>query len=343
MELRQEDGSRDWAEPGVYLVDEGVYRIPLPMPSNTLCAVNVYAITDGTALVLIDSGWALDSARQLLTAALGVIGADLADVIEFLVTHAHRDHYDQAVSVRREHGTRVSLGEHERETLRISRDPHVSPLAEQLRLLRLAGAGDLAAIMTRQSARDDLDQWEDPDDWLTPGTRTVLPGRALRVVHTPGHTAGHVVFDDATSGSLFTGDHVLPHMTPTIGYEPKQRDLPLRDYLDSLRLVRTMPDRRLLPAHGPTGPSVHRRVDELLSHHARKLDQMVQKIGTDTATANEIARRLTWTRHRRALIELAPLHQMLAVLETAAHLDLLAAQAQLSTSEADGVRYYRRT
>jgi glyoxylase-like metal-dependent hydrolase (beta-lactamase superfamily II) len=49
---------------------------------------------------------------------------------------------------------------------------------------------------------------------------------------------------------MFAGDHVLPRITPSIGFEQNAAGLPLRDYLDSLKLVRDLPDRRLLPAQG---------------------------------------------------------------------------------------------
>jgi glyoxylase-like metal-dependent hydrolase (beta-lactamase superfamily II) len=55
---------------------------------------------------------------------------------------------------------------------------------------------------------------------------------------------------------MFAGDHVLPHITPSIGFEQQPAELPLGAYLDSLKLVRGLPDRRLLPAHGPVTPSV---------------------------------------------------------------------------------------
>jgi hypothetical protein len=43
-------------------------------------------------------------------ARLKSLGASRVDVGGFLVTHVHRDHYSQAVHVRREFGTAVSLG-----------------------------------------------------------------------------------------------------------------------------------------------------------------------------------------------------------------------------------------
>ena len=54
--------------------------------------------------------------------------------------------------------------------------------------------------------------------------------------------------------------------------------MPLRDYLDSLELVRGLPDRRLLPAHGPVAPSVHARVDELIEHRHTRLAQIDETV-----------------------------------------------------------------
>ncbi|NIH81985.1 MBL fold metallo-hydrolase [Amycolatopsis viridis] len=338
------EGSAEWSEPGLYAVAPGVHRIPLPLPNDGLRAVNVYALTEGSDLVLIDSGWALAEAREQLAAALKGLGAELGDVSQFLVTHVHRDHYTQAVALRREFGGRIALGELEEPSLRLSADPDVLPLIGQIRALRASGAGPVADELVRvfeiHGRNTEAGTWELPDEWLTAGRRTVLPGRALDVVPTPGHTAGHVVFDDGAAGLMFTGDHVLPHITPSIGFQPVVAEMPLRDFLDSLRLVRGMPDRRMLPAHGPVTDSVHARVDELLDHHAQRLDVIATTIVDGAGTAYEAALRMGWTRRQRKLGELDIFNQMLAVLETAAHLDLLVHQGKLGLAVQDGVRHY---
>ena len=87
------------------------------------------------------------------------------------------------------------------------------------------------------------------------------------------------MFLDARAGALFAGDHVLPHITPSIGLEPQRTAMPLGDYLASLALVRSMPDTILLPAHGPVAPSVHARVDELLAHHEARLTAIAAQAG----------------------------------------------------------------
>jgi glyoxylase-like metal-dependent hydrolase (beta-lactamase superfamily II) len=334
--------NRDWTTPGVFPVAPGVHRIPLPLPNDALKAVNVYAIEDGDGVVLIDSGWALALARTRLEAALGELGHGLGDVARFLITHVHRDHYTQAVVLRREFGTRVSLGIGERPSLELSIDRSQLQLAPQIRRLRSCGAGQLADDLRKLFAvRPEQETiWELPDEWLAAPDGIELRSRILHPVPTPGHTRGHLCFRDDAAGLLFAGDHVLPHITPSIGFEPALASLPLGDYLQSLRLVAELPDTMLLPAHGPPSDSVHARVDELLAHHADRLDAAEAAIGQGASSAFETARILTWTRRERHLDDLDPFNQMLAVLETAAHLDLLVMQSRLRTVVSDDVTHY---
>jgi glyoxylase-like metal-dependent hydrolase (beta-lactamase superfamily II) len=184
--------------------------------------------------------------------------------------------------------------------------------------------------------------YEAPDEWIAAGQEFELGTRTLTAIHTPGHTRGHLVFADTAAGLLFAGDHVLPHITPSIGFEESPSDMPLRDYLQSLSIVRELPDMRLLPAHGPVSPSTHVRADELAEHHASRLAAMADVLSGGEQTAYEVARAIPWTSRRRKLADLDVMNQMLAIGETVYHLDLLIAQslAVVETS-ADGVRHYQ--
>jgi glyoxylase-like metal-dependent hydrolase (beta-lactamase superfamily II) len=331
-----------WAEPGAHEVAPGIHRIPLPLPNDGLRAVNVYALTTDDGLVLIDAGWDIPESRDVLASSLDSLGASLFDVRRFLVTHVHRDHYTQAVVVRREFGSSVALGVGEKPTLDLLQSPDRSPLMGQVRQLHVLGAPELAETIAGfvKDARPDLGQWESPDVWLSPGEIALPGGRVLTAVATPGHTQGHLVFHDEASALLFAGDHVLPTITPSIGFEPVLSPEPLGDFLRSLTLVRERPDALLLPAHGPVAPSVHARVDELLAHHGRRLDQVEAATRTGAHTAWEVAGVLRWTRREHTLAELDPFNAMLAVFETGAHLDLLVSQGRLGMTDADGVRRY---
>jgi glyoxylase-like metal-dependent hydrolase (beta-lactamase superfamily II) len=179
--------------------------------------------------------------------------------------------------------------------------------------------------------------FEDPDHWLDNGERIALDDRTLRVRATPGHTLGHVVFIDDDAELMFAGDHILPHITPSVGFQARTAPAPLVDYLSSLALVLDEPDRLLLPAHGPAGGSAHLRAVELLAHHERRLAQTHEAVRAGAGTAYEVARVLRWTSRGRRLDELDGFNQMLAVTETLAHLDVLHAQDRTSMRDEKGV------
>ena len=334
----------DWTAPGVFEVVPGVYRIPLPLPNDGLRAVNVYAIVGSDGPVLVDSGWAIADARELLSNALRELGADVGDVQRFLVTHMHRDHYSQAINLRREFGTRVSLGAEERHSLEIASKPREPDRRSQIVRLRQLGASEIAkkmaAAMAQGHARPDPADWELPDDWFTNNEVVPANGRELEVVETPGHTRGHVVFYDTPGGLLFAGDHVLPTITPSIGFEPALASDPLGAFLRSLAIVKERPDAMLLPAHGPVTASSHARVDELLAHHDHRLRLCLDAVASGAGTAWEVAGEVPWTRHERRREELGPFDAVLAAFETLAHLELLALRGDLVRTDDGGERHY---
>ena len=339
------DAPQDWTDPGAYPVAPGGHRIPLPLPQDGLRAVNVYAVEDGDALLLVDGGWALAVSQAALAWSVASIGRDVRELRRILVTHVHRDHYTQAVALRRAFGPTVALGSGEKPSLDlITTWDERDPLGPQVALLLRAGAPELAAAVGTRRRADgppDLADWQPPDHWLDDGTDVALAGRVLRAVATPGHTRGHTVFHDAAHALLFAGDHVLPHITPSLAFEPAPPRSPLADYLSSLALVRAMPDAVLLPAHGPAGPTVHQRVDELVAHHEHRLEGTLAGLRAGASTAFEVAGTLGWTRRGTPFADLDVFNRMLATLETAAHLELLVDRGHVTsaTDDAGVVRY----
>lgn len=331
---------KQWFEPGVFEVAKGVYRIPLPMPNDGLTAVNVYAVEDGNGLTMIDGGWSVAESRGALEAALKQLGTTPRSINRILVTHYHRDHYTLAVTLRKEYGMPIALGLGEKKGLELVLSGTMSAFEPQVARLRAAGADEIAAKLVKLSTPIDLDEgWALPDEWLEPGTID-LGTRQVRVLPTPGHTRGHVVFVDEESKILFAGDHVLPKITPSIAFESAPGDDPLRDFLDSLAKVKELPDLRLFPAHGPVAESTHARVVELVAHHDRRVAEMRACLGSER-TALQVANEIGWTRHQRAFADLNLFNQMLAVLETQSHLHLLVTSG-LATSRVDaGVVLYR--
>ncbi|MFJ9562870.1 MBL fold metallo-hydrolase [Streptomyces fuscichromogenes] len=332
---------QDWTEPGAHPVVPGVHRIPLPLPLDDLHTVNVYVVDDPAGPVVVDSGWAGPETARRLEAGLGGLGYTLGDISQFVVTHAHWDHYTHALALRDTYGTPVRLGRGERTSIE-DFDLSAGAYPGQVVALRRCGAPGLAAeiaALVPQPHETGM-PFGHPDEWLDHGDLLGLKQRDVEVFATPGHTRGHIVLRDAEAGLLFSGDHVLPYITPSLGLERTPEPRPLRSFLDSLRMVRDLPDTLLLPAHGPVTHSVHLRVDELIEHHRERLDETAASVRAGAETAHEVARTLPWTRRRRSLDDLSPVHAMMAVLEIAEHLELLADAGGVTACDADGVRRY---
>ena len=173
---------------------EGVHRIPLPLPMDGLKAINVYVISTDDGLVLVDGGWAIPEARELLDRCLRSIGSGFGDIRRFLVTHIHRDHFTMATVLGHELGADVALGIDEKPGLDLFHhglDEHSeNPFT---RVLVTAGAADLAELWNQgrgDQELPDLTMWQYPDTWLEGDFPIPVGARTLDAVHTPGPHPG---------------------------------------------------------------------------------------------------------------------------------------------------------
>jgi glyoxylase-like metal-dependent hydrolase (beta-lactamase superfamily II) len=308
-------------------INRRVWRIALPLPMRDLKEVNAYAVGGDDGVTLIDPGWANAESEWILLAGLAEAGWSAYDVRRILVTHAHWDHYTQAVKWRAERDVTVYLGRGERHTVEAF-DAIDGIYPNQVKWLRRAGAGTLAG----EVEAIELEPWEEdmpigePDVWLDGGERIDCGGITLVAHATPGHTRGHMVFEEPDGGLLFTGDHILPRITPSIGFERAPQRLALASYLESLQLCERWATSTMLPAHGAVADDVGSRVGELLNHHRQRLDEVTDLVHRGARTAYAIAQQMRWTRRGLCIDELGSIHAMTAVLEVLAHLELLAAQ-----------------
>ncbi|CAN5215524.1 MBL fold metallo-hydrolase [soil metagenome] len=344
------DSGEHWTAEGAWQVDPGIHRIPLPLPMDGLKAINVYVIETESGLTLVDGGWAIPVARELLDRCLREIGAGFGDIDRFLVTHVHRDHFTMATVLGRELGIDVALGAGERPALDLLNNTEALRENPFHAVLRSAGAHVVAEQWQRLQGDEegpDSVLWQYPTTWLEDDHEIPVGSRTLAAVHTPGHTPGHFVFADKAAELLFAGDHVLPTITPSIGFTVPPTEQPLGDFMASLAKVRSLPDLRILPAHGPIAPSSYDRVDALLEFHEGRLRDSLAALpeagSGRTRTGYDVAGALGWTRHLHAFDTLDTFSQGMASMETKAHLDLLVARGQATSQVTDGGVAYTRT
>ena len=122
------------------------------------------------------------------------------------------------------------------------------------------------------------------------GTGPVPAGDgALEIIPTPGHAPDHLCFFDRDSGDLYCGDLARRGGTIVI---PTSKGGNLRDYLASLRRVRDLAPRRLLPGHGPIVDDPNALIDEYLAHRAQREQQILKAMLDGARTVSDIVSRV---------------------------------------------------
>lgn len=111
----------------------------------------------------------------------------------------------------------------------------------------------------------------------------------LEAVPTPGHAPDHLCFFDRESGDVYCGDLARRGGTIVI---PASQGGDLRAYLESLRRVRALSPRRLLPGHGPIVEDPIALIDEYIAHREQREQQILKAILEGARSVPEIVRRV---------------------------------------------------
>ncbi|GGU59728.1 glyoxylase-like metal-dependent hydrolase (beta-lactamase superfamily II) [Streptomyces cavourensis] len=292
----------------------GVHSIKVPIPDNPLGHTLVYVVDTDRGPVLVDTGWDDPTSWDTLTAGLTALATSVTDIHGIVVTHHHPDHHGLSGQVRAASGAWIAM--HAADTAIVRRTREAEPgtwldyLTRKLtdvgapdtHLAPLLAARDAGRLRTLPGLRSAV-----PDREIVPGELLDLPGRRLRAIWTPGHTPGHVCLHLEERhpaglpghGRLFSGDHLLPGISPHIGlYEdPDDTEVtdPLGDYLASLERIGRLGVAEVLPAHQHAFTGAGGRVRELLDHHEERLTGLLALLATPL-TPWELAERMVWNR-----------------------------------------------
>jgi glyoxylase-like metal-dependent hydrolase (beta-lactamase superfamily II) len=306
----------------------GLWTIPvaIPLPGLDTLFAYVFELPDG--ILLVDAGWSSPGSLESLEAGLAEIGRSFEDVKGAVYTHAHGDHYGLAGPVRERSGAWIALhgGDLPLIASRQAGEREDDELSDWL-----AGAGvpDGAEQETMKPGRGQFLWHYDavlPDRILADGDRIDAPGWELDVLHTPGHTPGHIALVERRHGIVLTGDAVLPRITPNISATPYAED-PLGEYIAALGRLVALGDMVGLPGHEAQLPSVAARAAEILDHHEEQLRETLELVDGGAETVRDVAEGMPWSRPWSALAG----HDRRAALgEAQAHLVALERRGVLS-------------
>lgn len=284
--------------PALELVRDGLYCYGVPLPGVLPHFTLSYLVLDDSGGVhVIDPGWDSDANWHAFETVLAGLGRGIHDVTTVTVTHLHPDHLGMAERVRAASGAVVALHREEQDAIR----ELTTPAPDEVALARFEAWGapsdrhaELLDAVHRRGA------WKPftADRLLDDGDLLDIPGLELRVLHTPGHTTGHIAVLDAGRRLAFTGDLLLPNQFPGIGLGGTPDADPIEDYLRSLARVSAFDDHEALPGHGYRFTGIAGRCAETSAHHNRRTSEVAALLAgteTDAPTTWSIASGLTWT------------------------------------------------
>jgi glyoxylase-like metal-dependent hydrolase (beta-lactamase superfamily II) len=300
----------------------GVTRVALPIGVNAIESVNMYILADGDKVTVVDCGvWRPDlpdGGLASMEAGLESAGYALQDVSRVIVTHAHIDHYGLAGRVMELTGADLSM--HAMTDLDCEKYRHPDT-ARARRKDTYADhgipedeRGDLADHLTRWMPY--LHSVVEASTRLRGSEQIAIGGDNWEVIHTPGHSLGHVCLWSPTRGLLLSGDHLLPGITPPVTFERGFDADPMRSYLHSLQVVRDRRPQLVYPGHGrPFGDAVG-RIEAIMRNKVRRLERIRRAIQDGPCTVGALTDQLV----AGAILA----HQrQLAINETLAHIAYL--------------------
>lgn len=297
-------------------------RVPNPFVEGRTC---VYVIL-ADPVTLIDTGIATTRAFTDLVAGLKQHGLSISDIQRVILTHKHIDHIGNAWRFQRESDAEVMIHESEVDAV-----ADVDPTGERF----------------AATVRPRLNEWTVPEEVISPalsdfgtaweikscrvtpladGQRLPLGARHLEIIHTPGHTLGSICL--RFGSYLFSGDHLLPDISPNVGGGDLRHRGLLRHYLSSLLRIRNLAPEsalQIMPGHGDPMPTFVNRCNELIQHHHQRLQQVLSLLETSSGLhVYELASLMFGT--------MRGFHVVLGCAEAHAHLELLEEEGKVTQS-----------
>ena len=123
-----------------------------------------------------------------------------------------------------------------------------------------------------------------PDTILSDGQRIVLNGLTLEAVHTPGHASNHLCYRLVELDWLFTGDHIMGGSTVVIA----PPDGNMGQYLQSLKRLKDLGLKALIPGHGAVIDDPLKEVDALIAHRLGRERKVYEAVAAESGSLDRL-------------------------------------------------------
>ena len=179
----------------------------------------------------------------------------------------------------------------------------------------------------------------EPDVSVQGGETLEFVSRRFEVIFTPGHSPDHICLYDRERKVLFTGDPILPVITPHVSYMPGSDTDPLGDYIAGLEKLRYLDVDYTRPAHEFTIPNLQKRIDELEHHHVERNQFILDALAEGQKTAYDVTSKVRWD--VGSWESMHPGLRRSALNECMSHLEYLRRRGKVETIESEDRVYFK--
>ena len=323
---------------------EVIHAIAVPREGYSYTGPTWAYLLENDGLTLVDSG-VMDSYRHLAE-GIQFLGFQPRDVERVIITHGHEDHDGAVGQLVDEAG--AELWAHDIYHHLIQYAPReiqgraISPLQREMERVVDANRARIGPNPGRERYLERRKGLK-----VHHRIRAGEESGKLTFLYAPGHSPDELCI--TVNGAVFTGDHVLPEITPhptnKTRYTPEvKQGLPaeyhdessfygLETYLRSLQMVADLGDSvAVLPAHrlfnrDKFNFETAERAQVTIDHHGERLGDILQRIGAETVSLEELTRGVF--EHRK--LEGGNLYAALA--EIVAHVEMLEDSEDVAVSE----------
>jgi glyoxylase-like metal-dependent hydrolase (beta-lactamase superfamily II) len=324
-------------EPKVREIHPGVFLLHLPLPMRPTI-VNVYLLHSRAEWALVDTGVNSADSIAAFKAALDAVGCAPEQIRKIICTHHHPDHFGTSKVYKDLTGAALYLHREE-----YARSHTFAPAVRSQDAVNFFVANGIPVsrfvhIPSPHEFWAGLYVTAEPDAYLSDKQIITVGEIEIEVVWTPGHAPGHCVMYLRRERVMLVGDHLLPKITPHVGYFSDAVPNPLGDFLDSQRKVQQFDVDLVGPAHGGVFSNHVHRANQIIQHHYARCQQMLDCIRRQARTAYDVARVAFDFDFDSSLTIQFP-----ATFETLAHLEYLRHEGKVAREETNGQVLYRAT
>ena len=267
---------------------DNIHAIAIPLPFEAqLISANLYAVGKGP-ITLIDTGPKFPGALKLIRQQLNSHNLDFDDVERIIVTHGHIDHAGLASQIRQAAGHPVDFFIHAEDSWIVSEENYRADMwsKEGEALMIRAGMPTEAIDKVRQrfSFFKSLCDPVNNVSFVENGDTFTGNGFHLQIIHTPGHTAGSICLYESQQKIIFSGDHIIKHITPNPLVEiekSRQRNhgyQSLSSFIKSLDKLSRMDVRYVFSGHGEYIDNMQSVIATYKSHHRQRMAMVLKAL-----------------------------------------------------------------